>query len=131
MNGAKMRLIAVLTLLSFLVVSAPPQALAQGQIVPLNELHNKLGAKADARAENLNTIDRVLSLPAAQEAMAKAKVDPGQARTAIAQLDDNELSRLADQARAAEADLQGGLLIGILALIGLIVVIIVIIAIVT
>jgi hypothetical protein len=125
-----MRLIAVLTLSSFLIASAPAPASAQGQVVPLSELHNQLDSTTRARAGNLSDIDRVLSLPAAQQAMANAKVDPAQARAAIAQLDDNELSRLADRARAAEADVEGGIIVGLLALIGLVVVIIIVVAIV-
>jgi hypothetical protein len=45
-------------------------------------------------------------------------------------LSDDELARLADRARASEKDVQGGLIVGILALIGLIVVIIIVVAIV-
>ena len=70
------------------------------------------------------------SLSAAQDALAKAHLSTAQVKTAIASLDDQELSRLAQQARAAEQDVQGGLIVGFLALIGLIVVIIVVLAVV-
>jgi hypothetical protein len=46
-------------------------------------------------------------------------------RQAVATLNDSELARLSDRARASEKDVQGGLIVGILALIGLIVVIII------
>jgi len=46
-------------------------------------------------------------------------------------LNDEELSRLADRARAVEQDVQGGLIVGLLALIGLIVVILVVVIVVT
>jgi len=49
-------------------------------------------------------------------------------KRAISQLSDQELARLADQARASEKDVQGGLIVGLLALIGLIVVIIIVVA---
>ena len=50
---------------------------------------------------------------------------------AIAQLSDDELARLATKARSAEQDVQGGLIVGLLALIGLIVVIIIVVSLVS
>jgi hypothetical protein len=41
-------------------------------------------------------------------------------------LDDAELSRLAARARAVEQDVEGGIIVGLLALIGLVVVVIVV-----
>ena len=115
---------------TFLTLTAPEPALAQGQIVPMTELHNKLNSRAEARSQHLKDIGRVLSLPAAQDAMQKAKINSDQALKAIAQLSDDELSRLADRARSAESDVQGGIIVGLLALIGLIVVIIIVVSIV-
>ena len=51
-------------------------------------------------------------------------------RVAVATLSDDELARLSDRTRASEKDVEGGLIVGILALIGLIVVIIVVVSIV-
>lgn len=116
---------------SFLMLTVPPQTRAQGHIVPMAELQGKLNSQAQSRNQNLADIGRVLSLPAAQEAMQKAKINAEQARNAIAQLNDAEVSRLADRARAAEADVQGGVIVGLLALIGLIVVILIVVAVVS
>src|SRR5712691_9702491 len=76
-------------------------------------------------------LERVLSLPAAQDALKKASLNQDQIRKAVSTLNDEELSRLADRARAVEQDVQGGLIVGLLALIGLIVVILVVVIVVT
>jgi hypothetical protein len=49
-------------------------------------------------------------------------------RAAVATLSDAELARLSDRARSSEKDVEGGLIVGILALIGLIVVIIIVVS---
>jgi len=67
----------------------------------------------------------VLSLPAAQEALAKSHLTTARVTTAIAELDDAELAELADRARDAEQDVEGGIIVGLLALIGLVVVVLV------
>jgi hypothetical protein len=107
-----------------------PQAAAQEHVVPLSELKTRLGSKSQDRTRNLVDIQRVLSYPAAAAALKKSNVDPDQMRAAVATLDDEELARLADRARASEKDVEAGFIVGILALIGLIVVIIVVLAVV-
>lgn len=109
---------------------ATEQAIAQEHVVPLAELQGKVRSAAGERAKNSADIERVLSYPAAMDALKRANVNQEQMRTAVATLSDAELARLADQARASEKDVQGGLIVGILALIGLIVVIIIVVAIV-
>jgi hypothetical protein len=108
----------------------PAAAAAQDHVVPISELQTQLRGQLGARADALRDLDRVLSLPQAREALAKANITNNQVQMAMARLSDEELSRLAEKARAAEQDVQGGLIVGLLALIGLVVVIIVVIAIV-
>ncbi len=100
---------------------------AQGHLVPLDELHKKLESKAEERARNAADVERVLTYPAAAEALKKYNVNGDQMRAAVATLSDAELAHFAERARAAEKDVQGGLIVGLLALIGLIVVIIVVV----
>jgi CHASE3 domain sensor protein len=85
-------------------------------------------ASQAARALNLRDLDRVLSLPQAQEALGKAKVNLTHVRAAIASLSDQEVDKLAQKARAAEQDVKAGFITGILALIGLVVVILIVVA---
>lgn len=120
---------ATMAMVVFTVFSVP-QAAAQQHIVPLSELDGQMRSAASTRAKNLEDIQRVLSYPAAQAALKKSRVNPEQMRTAVATLSDDELARLSDRARASEKDVEAGLVVGILALIGLIVVIIVVVSIV-
>ena len=122
-------LITAMTLFSYTVL--PHQAAAADHhVVSLAELQQQISSSSATRAKNLGDIERVLSLPAAQEALAKAHLNTMRVKAAIAELNDHELSRLADQARAAEQDVQGGIIVGILALIGLVVVILIVLAVV-
>lgn len=124
--------IALTTALAvFSYTSMPrPAAAAEPHVVQLAELQQRLQSSQTARAQNLKDLDRVLSLPQAQEALGKARVNPNHVRAAIASLSDQELDRLAQKARAAEQDVKGGIITGLLALIGLVVVILVVVAIV-
>jgi len=111
------------------VVAALPRPLqAEEHVVPLGDVQARLAASAARRAQNAGDIQRVLSYPAAVEALRQARVSGEQVRAAVATLDDAELARLASQARASEKDVRAGLITGILALIGLIVVIVVVLA---
>lgn len=121
--------LALTTVLALVPLSLPAKpAPADEHVVPLSSLRTKMVEKADARAKNLQDIDRVLGLPAAQDELRRVNLQPAKVRTVLAQLDDQELQRLADRARSAETDVEGGFIVGILALIGLIVVIIIVVA---
>jgi CHASE3 domain sensor protein len=101
---------------------------ADYHVLPLTELRDKARSASEDRARNIEDIERVLSYPAAAQALGKSNVNGDQMRRAVATLSDQELTRLANQARASEKDVQGGLIVGILALIGLIVVIIIVLS---
>lgn len=112
-------------------VFSTPQAAAHEHIVPLKELQSQFSSAASERAKNVEDIQRVLSYPAAATALKKANVNPEQMRAAVATLTDEELTRLSARARASEKDVEGGLIVGLLALIGLVVVIIVVVSVVS
>src|SRR5437867_8128929 len=109
-----------------LVTVVPEKAMAEEHVVPLIELQGKVRSAAEERARNIGDIQRVLSYPPAAKALQKSNVDQEHMRAAVSMLSDAELARLADRARASEKDVQGGLIVGILALIGLIVVIVIV-----
>jgi hypothetical protein len=123
------QLSATMAMVVFTVFSAP-QAVADSHIVPLAEIQDKISKAANERTKNIDDIQRVLSYPAATEALKKYNVNSDQMKAAVATLSDAELSRLSDRARASEKDVEAGIIVGILALIGLIVVIIIVVAIV-
>lgn len=131
MKRFDLRQAATLLLLPFFLLHILPKAAAaeDRHLIPREELRQELRAASDARTANLESVERVLALPEAREALATAGVDADRAAAAIATLDDDELRRLADRARTAEQDVEGGLIVGVLALIGLIVVIVFIVSI--
>jgi hypothetical protein len=130
MRVPKWALSLVVSAAVLFVSLAPQEAFADDHIVPLGELQNRVRSAAAERARNIADIERVLSYPAAAQALQKSNVNQQQMKTAVATLSDAELARMADRARASEKDVQGGLIVGILALIGLIVVIIIVVAVV-
>jgi hypothetical protein len=101
---------------------------ADDHVLPLTELRDKARSVSEDRAKNIEDIERVLSYPAAAQALEKSNVNGEQMRQAVATLSDDELARLANKARTSEKDVQGGLIVGILALIGLIVVVIIVVS---
>ena len=113
-----------------LVVFSAQAATTPEHILPMKELQGQLQSASTERSKNIEDIQRVLSYPAAAAALEKSMVSPQQMRAAVATLDDAELARLSDRARASEKDVEGGIVVGILALIGLIVVILIVIAVV-
>lgn len=128
MKAQLQRPAAILTAWAVTVFCMPGNLAAQERILPSTELHRELQKTSQARQRNWDIIQRVLSTPAGQDLMKEARLDPGQVKKAVSQLSDAELAKLAQQARSAEDDLAGGLIVGLLALIGLIVVIIVVLS---
>jgi hypothetical protein len=124
--------LAVITALSIFTYMAAPRPLmaSETHVVSPSEMQRDLKRLQDTRARNLADIERVLSLPAAQEELAKAHLTTARVTTAIAELDDTELARLAERAREAERDVEGGIIVGLLALIGLVVVILIVLSVV-
>jgi len=122
-------LIMALAVFSHVAMPRPASA-AEAHVLTLSELQQDLHQQQQTRAKNLEDIERVLSLPSAQEVLAKTHLNMARVTAAIAELDDAELTRLADRARAAEQDVEGGIIVGLLALIGLIVVIVVVLSVV-
>lgn len=120
---------SILTAALVLLVSTQ-SAVADDHLVPTRELQQRLQTTAEQRVRNTADIERVLSHPIAAAELAKHNIDAKQVHQAVATLNDAELARLADRARVAEKDVQGGLIVGLLALIGLIVVIIVVVSVV-
>ena len=122
------QLCSVVTAMTVLLVCTHSAVAADDHIVPLTDLQQQLRTAAQQRAADRADLTRVLALPAAKAEFAKYNVTPAQVQTAVATLSDSELARLASRARSAEKDVEGGLIVGLLALIGLIVVIIIVVS---
>ena len=113
-----------------LMALSPQTSLAQDHVVSLRDIQKQLEVKSESVAKDRADIERVLSLPASREALRKSNIGADQVRTAVAMLSPEELSRYASQARLAEQEVEGGFIVGILALIGLVVVILIVLAVV-
>jgi hypothetical protein len=91
---------------AFLILACTGRA--DDHLVPLSDLHRDVNSIASERAKNLADVDRVLEAPAVQEQLSKANVRSDRVHAAISQLDDSELARLANRARAADQDIRAG-----------------------
>lgn len=97
--------IAIVLVTLFIV---PTDALAQSHVVSPAELQKQAVAASQVRQHNLETVEHLLSTPAAEKAMKSAKVDPQQVKTAASSLDDQDLAQLAARADKAQADFAAG-----------------------
>ena len=87
---------------------APTDALAQSHVVSPADLQKEALTASQVRQHNLDSLQRVLSTPAAEKAMKSAKMDPQQVKTAVSTLSDQELAELAARADKAQADFSAG-----------------------
>ena len=122
------QLLALITAFAVFANIMPRPAAAASHVVDLSELQQAVNHSHGQRSQHLADIGRVLQLPAARDALAKAHLEMPRVEAAIASLNDAELSRLAERARAVEQEVQGGIIVGLLALIGLVVVVIVVLS---
>lgn len=101
--------VAVATLLvAFFIV--PTDALAQSHVVSPADLQREAVAASQVRQHNLDSVQRLLSTPAAEKALKSAKMDTQQVKTAVSTLSDQELAQLAARADKAQADFAAGTL---------------------
>jgi CHASE3 domain sensor protein len=116
--------------LALLFAVNPNELFAQQHVVSALELQQKAMAASQARAQNLQALQQLLSSEKAQQAMRSAKMDPARVTNAVASLSDAELAQLASRANTAQADFAAGrladrdlllILVGIAALILIIV----------
>ncbi len=79
-------------------------------IVNPAELQRAVIRAANARQENLNTVQQFVSSERAQQALKSAHMNPEQVKQAVATLDDAELAQLASRAQKAQTDFAAGTL---------------------
>src|SRR6476620_810402 len=98
---------AIATVLVTLFI-VPTEALAQSHVVSPADLQNEVVAASQVRQHNLESVQHLLSTPAAEKALKSAKMDPQQVTTAVSTLNDQELAQLAARADKAQADFAAG-----------------------
>src|SRR6476660_706348 len=103
-----LRAAIAIVLVGIFIVIAPTEALAQSHVVSPADLQKQAVAASQARRQNLEAVQNLLSTPVAEKAMKSAKIDARQVKTAVASLDDQELAQLAARANKAQADFSAG-----------------------
>jgi hypothetical protein len=123
----KMSLVVVLSLCMLV-----PMDMRAAQVVTSDELHQDLLNSWNEKEANLATVQQLLSTDAARELIQNTGNDYKQVMQALPLLDDEELSKLANQTRVAQANFAAGLsdreLINVLLIVLLVVAIIVVVA---
>jgi FKBP-type peptidyl-prolyl cis-trans isomerase (trigger factor) len=101
--------IYVLLLLPIMLIMSQI-ANAQGPVVSQDELKQALTDAAKTRKENLDQVRTFFSSEQSREAFKTAHIDPERVQKAVSSLDDNELSKLANQTRHIQNDFAAGAL---------------------
>ena len=87
----------------------PPQNLAaQSHVVSPGELRQNVIASSQLREQNIARINQFFASPLAQKALKTHRIDPSQVKTAVSQLSDDELGRLAARTDKAQKDFAAG-----------------------
>lgn len=100
-------------------------------IVSGADLQKELVAASRAQQRNLETVQQFVSSEKAQKAIKSAGIDPQQVKTAVSQLNAEELAQLAARAEKAQADFAAGRISDrdlILIILGVIVLVLIIVA---
>ena len=101
-----LRMVIATVLVALFIV--PTDALAQSHVVSPADLQKQAVAASQVRQQNLESVQHLLSTPAAEKALKSAKMDPQQVKTAVSNLNDQELAQLAQRADKAQADFAAG-----------------------
>jgi hypothetical protein len=122
--------VAAVALTAIVAVPQAVAAQATDHLVSPSDLTQAAVNASQARQQNIETLNRVLSAPQAQQAIESAHMNPQQVKNAVAGLSDAELAQLASRATHAQKDFAAGtidnhdlllILVGIAALILIIV----------
>ncbi len=117
-------------LLLGLVLATPQDVLAQNHVVSSSDIQKDVAAASASRQKNLAQLEGFLSSKEGQRAMKSARIDYQQVKSAVRQLNDDDLARLSARSEKAQKDFAAGrladrdliiILVGIAALILIIV----------
>jgi len=92
----------------FVAVGAPARAQDKQHVVSLGDLSKDATRPAQTRQANEEAVRTLLSSDQGQKALKSAKLDYQKVDKAIGQLSDEDLSKLAERSRQAEADFAAG-----------------------
>ena len=127
-DSRKLARLAVACVLA--VAFTVPATFAQDHVVSPSDLQNEVVNSTQARQQNVQKVQNLLSTPTGQQAMESMHVNPEQVKTAVSSLSDQELAQLASKADKAQAEFAAGtlsdrdLLLIVLAVVVLIIIIV-------
>ena len=98
----------VLVLLLGLILTSPGAALAQDHVVSPGEIQRDAASASAARQQHVQQLDGFLSSKEAQQALKSAHMDPQEVKTAVRELDDEDLARLSARAERAQREFAAG-----------------------
>lgn len=94
----------------FVAAGVPARAQDKQHVVSLGDLNKDAARPAQTRQANEAAVRTLLSSDQGQKALKSAKLDYQKVDKAIGQLSDEDLSRLAERSRQAQADFAAGTL---------------------
>ena len=92
----------------FVAVGAPARAQEKQHVVSLSDLSKDAARPAQTRQANEEAVRTLLSSEPGQKAVKSAKLDYQKVDQAIGQLSDEDLTKLAERSRQAQADFAAG-----------------------
>jgi hypothetical protein len=92
----------------FVAVGTPARAQDKQHVVSLSDLNKGAARPAQTRQANEEAVRTLLSSDQGQKALKSAKLDYQKVDKAIGQLSDEDLTRLAERSRQAQADFAAG-----------------------
>src|SRR5882762_333441 len=98
----------VLVLLLGLILTSPGITLAQDHVVSPGEIQRDAASASAARQQHVQQLDGFLSSKEAQQALKSAHMDPQEVKTAVRELDDEDLARLSARAERAQREFAAG-----------------------
>ena len=126
--GREMKFAAALLLGS--IVAAPQAIMAQDHVVAPSQIQNDVSSASAVRQQNEKQLKNFLAMEPIQKAMKSKGINPQQVTTAVSQLNNADLARLAAQSKKAQRDFAAAGLsgLGIFTIIGIVVVAAILIA---
>lgn len=92
----------------FVAAGIPARAQGQQHVVSLGELGKDAARPTQTRQANEETVRTLLSSDQGQKALKSAKLDFEKVDKAVGQLSDEDLAKLAERSRQAQADFAAG-----------------------
>ena len=86
----------------------PTAAQAQDHVVSPAEIQRDAAAASGARQQHVHQLDGFLSSSPAQEALKSAHMDPQEVKSAVQQLDNEDLAQLSARAEKAQREFAAG-----------------------